>query len=278
LSTVLGGDGSSPVLVLSYAYSGAGVVQDILATGTDLACTAGTGIVPLTAAAAETWSVAEGRPGQAMSRLALSSIRQLVTAQITVILANTGQGRRWCELVTAPPGAVDQFLRVFHGARVICVHRACTEVIRTGVRANPWGTYGPPLLPYLLSYQGNGVAALAAYWASSTEQLLAFEKANPRAVHRVRYEDVTADPGRALAEARAFLGLAVGLAGGEWPEPAGPVEPETADLAVPMEMIPQPLRERIARLESELGCLPRKADAGAAASPRSGDNAPRAAR
>jgi hypothetical protein len=258
LSNVPDDDASSPVLVLSYAYSGAGVVQDDLATGTDLACTAGTGIVPLSAAAAETWRGLEGRPGQAMSPLALSSIRRLVIAQITVILAGHG-GRRWCELVTAPAGTADQFLRVFPGTRVVCVHRACAEMIRVGVGSNPWGVYGQALVPYLLAYPGSSVAALAAYWVSSTEQLLAFEKANPQAVHRLRYEDVTAHPGSALVEVRTSLGLTGCAPGGSRPEPSGPVPPETADLEVPMEMIPLPLREHIARLESELGYLPRAA-------------------
>ena len=44
---------NGPVIMLAYAHSGADRVQDALAAGTKLACTAGTGIIPLCAAAAE---------------------------------------------------------------------------------------------------------------------------------------------------------------------------------------------------------------------------------
>jgi hypothetical protein len=176
---------NGPVLVLSYPYSGAGHVQDLLAAGTDLACTSSTGIIPLSVAAAEAWRRVEGQPGQAMSRLAVSTIRGLLTAQVAVILAGTGKSR-WCELVTAPPSAADPFLQVFPQTGFVCVHRCCGEVIRAGVRASPWGVQGPGLVPYFLSHPGNSVSALAAYWVSSTEQLLAFEAANAGPAYRVR--------------------------------------------------------------------------------------------
>jgi Sulfotransferase family len=248
--------------VLSYPHSGAGRVQDLLAAGTDLACTSGTGIIPLSVAAAEAWRRVEGQPAPAMSRLAVSTIRGLLTAQVAVILAGSGKSR-WCELVTAPPSAADPFLQVFPQAGLVCVHRSCGDVIRAAVRASPWGVHGPGLVPYFLSHPGNSVSALAAYWASSTEQLLAFEAANAGVVHRVRYEDVLADPGQALAAVRASLQLGgaapAGLPGqpsrpgSAGPGTAGPVAPGPP---LPVEMIPEPLRERIGRLHDELGYPP----------------------
>jgi len=278
---------NGPVLVLSYPHSGAGHVQDRLAAGTDLACTSGTGIIPLSVTAAEAWRRVEGQPGQAMSRLAVSTIRGLLTAQVAVILAGSGKSR-WCELVTAPPSAADPFLQVFPQTGFVCVHRCCGDVIRAGVRASPWGVHGPGLVPYFLSHPGNSVAALAAFWASSTEQLLAFEAANPGAAHRVRYEDVLAAPGRALAAVRASLQLGGAAAAGLPGEPSGPVsaspdstapdpagrasagpgtaEPGTAgpgtagpgapEPPLPVETIPEPLRERVGRLHDQLGYPP----------------------
>jgi hypothetical protein len=249
---------NGPVVVLSYAYAGAERVQVALAAATELVCTAGTGIIPLCAAAAETWRRIEGRQGATMSRLAAAAIRGLVTAQVTAILAGSG-GARWCELATAPPGAAEIFLQVFPYARFVCVHRSCLDVVRNGVRASPWGLQGQGLTPYLLTYPGNSVAALAAYWANTAEQLIAFEDANREATHRVRYEDVAAYPDKALTTVRAALWPgkteSVGAFPAQpelFPEPA-PAEPAAR---VPAEMIPEALRQRIARLHAELGYPP----------------------
>jgi hypothetical protein len=245
-----------PVIVLSYAHSGADRVQYALAAGTGLACTSGTGIIPLCAAAAESWRRIEGRPGQGMSRLAISTIRGLVTAQVTTILAGAGR-TRWCELATAAPDAVESFLQVFPGARFVCVHRSCLDVIRDAVQASPWGVHGQGLMPYLLAYPGNSVAALAAYWASAGEQLLAFEQANRETTYRVRYEDVAAHSDRALTTVRAALHLGSAeqhgmiQAGPGLPQPGAAPEDE-----VPAEMIPEPLRQRISGLHAKLGYPP----------------------
>jgi hypothetical protein len=101
------------------------------------------------------------------------------------------------------------------------------------------------------------VAALAAHWASATEELLAFEDANPQITRRVRYEDATGRPGEALAALRGWLRLDGGH-GATFPQQAPPAAPGgTADRPagpeVPVEMIPPPLRQRISRLHSNLG-------------------------
>jgi hypothetical protein len=257
-----GGTGDGPVIVLSYVYSRAEHVQDALAAGTTLVCTSGTGIVPLCMAAAETWRRIEGSSGQAghagqvMSRLAASCIRGLVTVQLTAILAGVG-GTRWCELATAPPGAAEAFLQVFPHTTFVCVHRSCLDVIREGAQASPWGLHGQGFAPYLLPDPGNTVAALAAYWAQSTGQLLAFEAANPQSTHRIRYEDVDDRPGGALAALRTSLGLPTGADRAA----LGPPGPSTAaspaaEAEVPVELIPEPMRALIADLHSELGYPP----------------------
>lgn len=253
-----GGDArSGPVVVLSCAYSGASRVQEALAAGTGLGCTSGTGIIPMCATAAETWLRIEGQPGRALSPLAVSTIRGLVMAQMTVILAATGKSR-WCELATASPDAAGLFSQVFPRAGFVCVHRSCFDVIRAGVRASPWGLQGRGLAPYLVTYAGNSVAALAAYWANSAGQLLAFERAHGETTYRVRYEDVIADTGETLAAIRACLGVEAGQDGD-----AGPGffrhddEAPSASLArVPAEMIPGPLLQQIRSLHAELGYPP----------------------
>lgn len=250
------GAGNGPVIVLSYAYSGADHVQNALAAGAELACTSGTGIIPLCSAAAETWRRIEGQHGAGLSRLAAGSIRVLATVQVTMILASAGQSR-WCELASVAPAAAEPFLQLFPQARFVCVYRSCPDVIRAGVQASPWGLHGQSFAPYLLAHSGNSVAALAAYWANSTEQLLSFEQANREASLRIRYEDVAAFPDQALRTVRAELKLSdkgndsTNLARRmlAQPDPIPPVQ-------VPAELIPEPLRQRISDLHAKLGYSP----------------------
>lgn len=253
-----GGASNDPVIMLSYGYSEARFVQKILAGGPELACTSGTGIVPLCFTAAETWQRVEGQDGQAMSRLAATAVRGLVTAQVTVILADAGK-TRWCELATVAPSAAEPFLQIFPHTVFVCVHRDCLDVIRAGIQASPWGLQGQLLTPYLLSYPGNNVAALAAYWANSTEELLEFENANSRITHRFRYEDVITEPEKALTAFRVWLGLSSPSRitfpeQFDFPKPGTYVSHSAeAEAEVPLEMIPAPLRQRIGRLQAELG-------------------------
>jgi Sulfotransferase family len=241
---------AGPVILLSYAYSGAQEVQDALAAGTELGCTSGTGIIPQCEVAAQTWRQVEGHDRQAMSRLALATVRDLVTAQLTVILARTGK-TRWCELATASPGMTEPFVQAFPGTAFVCVHRHCLDVVRAGVEASRWGLRGHGLAPYALSYPGNSAAALAAYWADSTQGLLAFEQANPDRAMRIRYEDVVSGPAEALTAARVWLGIKDSRSA-TFPEPEVRMPPSSA-AEVPAEMIPGPLLRRLSQMQADLG-------------------------
>lgn len=241
--------GISPVILLTYAHSGAQRVQDILAASTGLACTSGTGIIPQCAAAAETWQRVETRDSQPMSRLAASTVRALVTAQITVILASTGKDR-WCELSIAAPQDFQSFLEIVPNAAVACVHRRCPDVIAAAVEASPWGPRSPALLPYLLAYPGNNVAAIATYWADKTDELLTFEKAFPAQARRIRLEDITADPATTLTTLHDWLKLSH-TPPHALPRPSQP-EPLPPPASIPAEMIPPTLHQRINRLHAQL--------------------------
>lgn len=248
---------TAPVVILAYGYSGAALVQQILADGTDLACTAATGIVPLCQAAAAAWSQIEIHPGPSMSRLAISSIRTLVSTQLTIVLAAADK-RRWCELAASAPSAAQTFLQIFPEARFVCVHRACTDVISAAITSQPGGINGPLISRFIRRYPGNSIAAVAAYWTWATEQMLAFEAANPHACRRVRYEDVVADAAHALDSIRSSLHVnqpthqrpLPGII--EQAEPAG--EDQVArHLPVQLDIVPDELRRQISQLHAELG-------------------------
>jgi hypothetical protein len=248
----------SPVIILSYAYSGAAAVQQALADGTNLACTTGTGILPLCEVAAASWARVEERPANSISQLAISSVRALVSAQLTVLLAAMGSGCRWCELAISGPSAAAAFLQIVPAARIVCVHRDCREVVAAAARAQPWGVAGSVMAQFAFDFPGNTAAAIAAYWVAATERLLAFEAANPQAAIRLRYEDAMRGTRRALTGVQSALQLQP--TSEHWVPPdilasAGPdgEDLHTPEPPMPVEMIPAELRNRIVQLQAELG-------------------------
>lgn len=193
------------MIILGYQYGGAGHVQHMLAPAEVFACTSGTGLLPLCESAALAWRQVEDRDGP-LSALARTSIRALTDCLITTVLAGSGGGR-WCEVASAHPRSADIFRQIYPAAKFVCVHRSCAAVITTAVQASPWGLADPALQAFAAHFPGNSAAAVAAYWASHTEPLLDFEQSHPEACHRVRYEDLTGNPGQAADDICSFLAL-----------------------------------------------------------------------
>ena len=247
------GDCDSPVIILSYAHSGAALIQQAVAEGAGLACTAATGILPACEAAAMSWARIDNRGDGALSRLAASSIRALISAQLTAILAASGR-RRWCELAITAPSAARAFHQVFPSAKFVCVHRACPDVISSINAAYPWGPGGQVPSRFVASYPGNSAAALAAYWAWATEQLLEFEEDCPGVTIRLTYEEFTGDPS-ALDAAKSFLRIpshSVAPLPQQGEPLRGSENPGAPFPEVPADMIPEPLGDRIRRLQHQL--------------------------
>jgi hypothetical protein len=163
-----------PVVVLAYPYSGVGFLQGILSGHPMLACTAGTGVLPLCQQAAVTWRRVEDRDGP-LSPLAVASIRALAGTMITAISAGAG-GLRWCEFASPRRGSAETFLQIYPAAKYICLHRSCLDVIQLAILSNPWGLAESALEPFASTYPGNAVAVAAAYWQASTDLLLDFEQ------------------------------------------------------------------------------------------------------
>jgi len=235
----------APVVVLATAYSGATRLRPLLDRVPGLACTSGTGILPLCEQALATWGSADGRPGRLPSALAVSATRALADVIITSVLAREGK-RRWCEISTAMPEAAEAFLRLYPGTRFICLHRSCAGLIRAALDASPWGMADPVLVPFTRAHPATTAAALAAYWVAHTERLLAFEQSHPQAVLHVRFEEL-ATPGQSTARAvTAFLGNGGpedGGADGEddaWPATprAGAGDQDGPEAAPPAGLIP----------------------------------------
>jgi hypothetical protein len=129
--------GHAPVIVLTSAYCGAGQLSALLETDPELACTSGTGLLPLCEQAMATWRHVDGQDARP-SRLALSATRALAASIITSVLVREGK-RRWCEVATANPEAGEAFLGLFPETRFMCLYRACPGVVRAALDASPWG-------------------------------------------------------------------------------------------------------------------------------------------
>lgn len=256
-----GGDGPrGPVILLGYARSGAEELQRLLAGQTSLACTSGTGVLPTCAQAAATWRQVDNRAGR-LSSLAKASIRALASCIITTITAGSGESC-WCEVSYAPAMCAETFLELFPGTKFVCVHRDCTEVIAAGVAAHPWGLSESPFRQYAAVHPGNGVAAIADYWAYFTEALLQFEQAHSDACCRVRYEDLRGAAGQLTDELVAFLDLGPPdqsrsrRTPDELPASAGqPAQPGNG-AHIPVDRIPPHLWSRVNKLLSQVGYPP----------------------
>jgi protein-tyrosine sulfotransferase len=246
---------STPVIALAPAYFGASTLHGLLTSHPDLACTSGTGLLPLCEQAMVTWRNASGRPTGPPSSLAAAATRALVTAIITSILAREGK-RRWCEIAAANTPAAEAFLRLYPETRFLCLYRAWPGVIRDVLDTSPWGVTDPAFTPFTRAYPASTVAALTAYWVTHTSALLAFERAHPQACLRVRFEDLVQAERQAGERITSFLNLPSAgdrTALGELGQPR-PLSPDS-DPAVnpPDHLIPPVLRAQVDDLLQELG-------------------------
>jgi Sulfotransferase family len=193
-----------PVIVLTYAHAGAEELQRALSASKSLACTSGTGLLPLCQAAITVWQQAESR--DAPSPLAVKSVRTLLSTITAVIQAREGAARL-CETAIATPAAAAAFARVFPDATFVCLHRCFPGVLTSGLSAYPFGLGNSPFWPYSGPHPGNNIATIAAYWAARAQALLDFEADHAGSSCRVRYEDLTADPVAQASVIYARLGL-----------------------------------------------------------------------
>jgi hypothetical protein len=230
------------VIVLAPRYAGAGTLRSLLEGHPDLACTAGTGLLPLCEQAMVTWRNADGRPAGTPSSLASAATRALASSVIISILAREGKPR-WCEVAAPNPKAAETFLRLYPGTRFLCLYRACPDVIRAALNASPWGLTDPVLASFTSSYPVSTVASLTAYWVTFTGPLLAFERQHPQSCLRVQFEDLARDR-QAGERIASFLGLAEPIGR---PIPGGHDEPQPASLDtglaadLPVHLIPPAL-------------------------------------
>jgi sulfotransferase family protein len=249
---------NSPIVVLTYSFSGWGRLQAVLERVPELTCTAGTGIIGMCGMAAEAWANVEESDGEHMSSLAAKSIGAMVISMMTVMVTRSSGARRWCETATAEPAAAETFLRIVPGTQFICLHRSCPDVVRAVLSSSPWGIIGGQFTPYLQANPTNTTAAITACWADSANQLLDFESRHPETALRVRYEDLASDPAATSQAISDFTGMTPAspvheLAEDELPDSGtSGADPAGLDTRFPVTMLPPQLIQRINHLHEQL--------------------------
>jgi protein-tyrosine sulfotransferase len=251
------GTSACRLLCLTYPYSGNAQFRQILSGRAGIICTAGTGLLALCEQAVATWRAIEDRDGP-VSALARTSVASMVQTMTSVVLADSG-ATRWCDVARAEPRAAQTYLKVFPAAKFLCLHRDCLDVMRTGIRAHPWGMAGSPFAPFAASNEGSA-AIIAAYWAANTAALLKIEEDHPGACLRVRIEDLTGHPGAASEAIPDFWGVQDRHRAHPAPETSHLVNLGAADAAaadptlqVPVARVPPQLRTEIDDLSARLG-------------------------
>ena len=247
-----GGLGAEPIVLLTFPYSGVEVLRDMISSRPGVVCTSRTGVIPLCHAAAATWENIDPQ-GKALSPVAAASIRSLASLMLVVLAADSGV-RRWCETVVSGTPVAETFLRVFPGTRFVCFYRRCDDVIADVLAKNLYGLGDTEFWGHSLSWQGNSVAGIAAYWTERVQSLLDFEAAHPRACTRARLEDLQSGGGNShAADALSdFLALPSADGAGSPTLPSSGA-PAGAPTAMPAARIPAGLRRRVNELHSVLG-------------------------
>ena len=209
-----GGQGMDPVFVLCMGRSGSTLLRLVLDTHPDLACPPETNIPALCSQLAVVWSLIEGAPlslqrgdaPPAIPEAAIGGIRQTMDLMTAPYLARRGK-KLYCDKSLGTAVYANLLLRVYPGARFICLYRHPMDMISSGLEACPWGLNGYGFDRYIADSPGNAVMALARYWLDGATAIAAFEEKHPDSSHRVRYEDMVGDPERVAAGIFDFIGV-----------------------------------------------------------------------
>lgn len=282
---------AAPVFVLCSGRSGSTLLRFLLDAHPELGCPPENSLPALCAQLARVWSPAMGvpvtqnggHPVPAVPETAIAGVRRCMDLIIDAYLARAGK-HRYCDKNLGTAQHAELLLRVYPEAKFLCLYRHPMDVIASGVEACPWGLHSHGFEPYIAANPGNSVHALARYWADYAGAILAIEDKFPARCHRVRYEDLVADPETVAAAAFDFLGVPAvpGISqrcfslererGGASDYKIWSTERVTADSVgrgwqVPANLIQAPVKATINDLAGRLGYIPVDDDWGTRARP-----------
>ena len=94
-------------------------------------------------------------------------------------LARHGK-KRYCDKSLGTARMAELLVRVYPGAKFLCLYRHPMDVIASGLEACPYGLQGYGFDPYIAATPGNAVWALARFWADNVSAIRAAEQQYPR--------------------------------------------------------------------------------------------------
>ena len=208
-----GGPLAGPVFVLCAARSGSTLLRFLLDAHPALGCPPESDLPALCAHLAGVWSLLEGAPLAAQQdgtpvvpAPALTGIRQTADLMIRSYLARRGKAL-YCDKSLGAARHAELLGQLFPGAKFICLYRHPMDMMASGIEASPWGLKGYGFEPYAAESPGNAVQALARFWSDHTAAILAAEEQFADRCHRVRYEDLVADPEAVADGIFRFIGV-----------------------------------------------------------------------
>jgi hypothetical protein len=142
----------------------------------------------------------------AANRAALARVRPIVDGIMSEYAGARGK-KVWCDKTPQNLAHLTVLVETFPDARYLCLYRdgldvahSCLAVSRDGFMAE--------LTEYVRRSPHDLVGAMLDSWCDKTELLLKMQQRHPEICHRVRYEDLVAQPDEVLPPLLAFLGVA----------------------------------------------------------------------
>ncbi len=206
---------ADPVFVLCGGRSGSTLLRFLLDAHPDLACPPETNVPALCGQLATVWSLIEGAPLSAnrgdeppeIPDAAIAGVRETMDRMIGSYLARRGK-KRYCDKSLGTAHFAYLMTRIWPETKFLCLFRHPMDVIASGMEACPWGLNGYGFDPYIAETPGNAVFALARFWGDTAATIAQAEEEYKERCHRIRYEDMVADPQAAADGIFEFLGLA----------------------------------------------------------------------
>jgi len=205
---------SSPVFVVSAPRSGTTLLRLILDAHPEIGCPSETGLPSLAAHLTRVWSTIysdiAGEPVTDLPASALASMRRTLTGPMDVYCRNGGK-RIYCDKSLDAPEHLAVLGRVFPRARYLLLFRHVLDVVASGLEVSAYGFQGFGYPHYVQRSIGNFVAPLVEHWVARVRWAMDWQAANQSLCHRVRYEDLVADPQGELSAIFSFIGVAADL-------------------------------------------------------------------
>lgn len=199
-----------PLFLLSAERSGSTLLRYILDTHPDICCPGelflGQLALALHTTLSRTTALLEQGGGEARESFTRTEARRLILGPVEAYTRARGK-RFWCDKTPANLEHLGEIEATFPGARYICLHRACLDVVHSCLESRRSRGTQDAYTPFEGTHPELIVSFMLEKWVQAAERMLAFEASHPDRCHRIRYEDLLADPPRALEPLFKFIGV-----------------------------------------------------------------------